>query len=197
MLRYCLALLVLMFASTVAAETVYVTDVLRLRLQAEPTDASAVVTTLGSGDRLEVIERAGFYAFVKTVDGQEGWAKTGFLVAEKPARAMLAEVQAELDALKASVAPDKQALEDLRTRVQALTQEAAEREQQRGQDATRLAELEAENRDYRERLSIGGWRLPWRWAAGGMLVALVGGLVAGMWWFDFRSRKRHGGFRIY
>jgi len=197
MLRNCLALLMLLISGTVAAETVYVTDVLRLRLQTEPTDASAVVTTLGSGDRLEVIERAGFYAFVKTVDGQEGWAKTGFLVAEKPARAMLAEVQAELDALKASVAPEKKALEDLRARVQVLTREAGEREQQRTQDTARIAELEAENQDFRERLSIGGWRLPWRWAAGGMLAALLGGLVAGMWWFDYRSRKRHGGFRIY
>jgi len=95
------------------------------------------------------------------------------------------------------VAPEKKALEDLRARVQVLTREAGEREQQRTQDTARIAELEAENQDFRERLSIGGWRLPWRWAAGGMLAALLGGLVAGMWWFDYRSRKRHGGFRIY
>ena len=89
------------------AETVFVTDELRLRLQAEPTDTSAVVANLGSGDRLELVDRAGFYSLVKTADGKEGWAKTAYLITEKPARAQLLELQAEFKTLQDSVAPDK------------------------------------------------------------------------------------------
>jgi len=179
------------------AETVYVTDVLRLRLQAEPTDASAVVTTMGSGDRLELVEKAGFYALVKTEDGQEGWAKATYLVSEKPARAQLAETQAELEKLRASTAPAQQQLRELRAKVDSLTEESAALHLEADAREKRLAELEAQNQEYAERLSIGGWRVPWRWAAGAMAVALLGGLFAGTWWFDYRSRKRHGGFRIY
>jgi len=184
-------------AGVAGAETVYVTDVLRLRLQAEPTDASAVVTTMDSGDRLEMVEKAGFYALVKTEDGQEGWAKATYLVSEKPARAQLAEVQAELEKLRASTAPAQEQLRELRAKVEALSQESAARQQEAEAGAQRVAELEAQNQEYAERLSIGGWRVPWRWAAAAMALTLVGGLLAGTWWFDYRSRKRHGGLRIY
>ena len=31
----------------------------------------------------------------------------------------------------------------------------------------------------------------------GAVASLVGGLLIAWWWFDRRSRLRHGGFRIY
>ena len=105
------------------AETVYVTDELRLRLQAEPTEASAVVASLGSGDRLELVERAGYFSLVKTADGKEGWAKTAYLITEKPARAQLLELQAEFKTLQDSVAPDKLELVSLQEQLQATGQE--------------------------------------------------------------------------
>jgi hypothetical protein len=32
---------------------------------------------------------------------------------------------------------------------------------------------------------------------GATSVCLIAGFLAGLWWIDYRSRKRHGGFRIY
>jgi SH3 domain protein len=179
------------------AETVFVTDELRLRLQAEPTDTSAVVANLGSGDRLELVDRAGFYSLVKTADGKEGWAKTAYLITEKPARAQLLELQAEFTALQDSVGPDKLELASVQEQLQATGQKLEQSQVEASARAARLEQLEQENVDYRQQLGIGEWKMPWRWAALGIGFSLLAGIALGMLWFDSRSRKRHGGFRIY
>lgn len=181
----------------VRAETVFVTDELRLRLQAEPTESSAVVANLGSGDRLELVERAGFFSLVKTADGKEGWAKSAYLITEKPARAQLLELQAEFTALQQSVAPDQAELASLREQLQATGQQLEQSQVDAGARAERLEQLERENAEYRQQLGIGEWKMPWRWALVGIGFSLLAGIGLGIWWFDSRSRKRHGGFRIY
>jgi len=179
------------------AETVYVTDELRLRLQAEPTEASAVVANLGSGDRLELVDRAGYFSLVKTTDGKEGWAKTAYLITEKPARTQLVELQAEFKALQDSVGPDKLELASLQEQLQITGQELEQSQVDASERAARLEQLEQENAEYQQQLGIGEWKMPWRWATAGIVFSLLAGIVLGMLWFDSRSRKRHGGFRIY
>lgn len=189
--------MLLVMAPGLRAETVYVTDELRLRLQAEPTESSAVVANLGSGDRLELVERAGFFSLVKTADGKEGWAKSAYLITEKPARAQLLELQKELSALRESVEPDKAELASLQEQVQATGQQLEQSQVEASIRAERLEQLEQENTEYRQQLGIGEWKMPWRWALLGIGFSLLAGIGFGTWWFDRRSRKRHGGFRIY
>jgi hypothetical protein len=46
-------------------------------------------------------------------------------------------------------------------------------------------------------MSLYQFSLPWPMVLGAAVVSLALGFVAGMWWIDHRSRRRHGGFRIY
>jgi cbb3-type cytochrome oxidase subunit 3 len=39
--------------------------------------------------------------------------------------------------------------------------------------------------------------MPLPWVAGALGVCLLAGFLVGLWWVDYRSRKRHGGIRIY
>ena len=39
--------------------------------------------------------------------------------------------------------------------------------------------------------------VPLTWVAGVIALCLVVGFLVGLWWVDHRSRKRHGGIRIY
>src|SRR5690606_14220547 len=95
-------LLLLLGAAAARAETLYVTDMLRLGLHRASDTSDSPFTTLVSGTALEVLERTTYYARVRTPDGTEGWVKATYLVAEPPARARLHELEAEVERLKRS-----------------------------------------------------------------------------------------------
>ncbi len=197
-LRLVTSLVLFLAALPVAhAETVYVTDELTLRLQAEPAEASAVVATLRSGDQLEMLDRAGFFALVKTVDGKKGWAKAGYLITEKPARARLQEMETELQALRVVAEPAQAEMAKAREQAADLTQKLQQSQLELSARGATIEQLEWDIAEYKQQLGIGDWKVPWRWAAAAVFLALFGGVVLGMWWLDSRSRKRHGGFRIY
>jgi SH3 domain protein len=179
------------------AETVFVTDELSLRLQAAPEESSQVLGSLRSGDRLELLEKSGFFALVKTEDGKQGWAKAAYLISERPARARLQEMEAELTTLRAGVEPIQKELASARQQSRELGQKLETSEQALGERTAALGQVEQENAELRQRLGIGGWSVPLRWVGVAMLLSLACGIGLGIWWFDFRSRKRHGGFRIY
>ncbi|MCW8845107.1 MAG: TIGR04211 family SH3 domain-containing protein [Gammaproteobacteria bacterium] len=179
------------------AETVYVTDELTLRLQAEPTEASAVVATLRSGDKLELLDKAGFFALVKTADGKQGWAKSGYLITERPARARLQEMETELQALRAVAEPAQAEMAKAQEQAADLTQKLQQSQQELSKRGATIEQLEWDIAEYKQQLGIGDWKISWRWAALGVFLALLAGVVLGMWWLDRRSRQRHGGFRIY
>ena len=41
------------------------------------------------------------------------------------------------------------------------------------------------------------WKSLWAAETLVFVVLLIGGFLLGLWWVDQRSRKRHGGIRIY
>ena len=59
------------------------------------------------------------------------------------------------------------------------------------------AELAEENTEFRERQAQKRLLVPLQWVGGVAAACLVGGLLLGLWWTDYRSRRRHGGIRIY
>ncbi|MGB5335249.1 MAG: hypothetical protein WBN07_06490, partial [Woeseiaceae bacterium] len=70
--------------------------------------------------------------------------------------------------------------------------------------AEKLAAAEAEIESLsEENASIQGMKerykgsLPLNWVGAAIGVCLIGGFLAGLWWVDHSSRKRHGGVRIY
>jgi hypothetical protein len=60
-----------------------------------------------------------------------------------------------------------------------------------------MEELVEANERYISRQAQYQYSLPLTWVAGAMAVCLIAGILGGMWWLDYRSRKRHGGIRVY
>lgn len=194
-----LAALLLAIASAADAQTqtAYVTDVLRLGLHRAADTSDRPFRSLESGQEMTVLERSRLYARVRLPDGTEGYVKAGFLVDDKPARLVvdetrnaLAQTQASLDALREEYSGSAARIEGLESDLSgardALTELRAE------YDAAVAA-----NEAYERKMRLYGLSLPWPIALGSVLVALMLGFVGGFWWIDSRSRKRHGGFRIY
>jgi SH3 domain protein len=188
-----LALLPLM----AAAETAYVTDNLRLGLhQAEDTSDRAF-RFLDSGQPMEVLISGGSYANVRLPDGTEGWVKSAYLVDEKPAKLIVAETIAERDALAVELDQAKQAFAEPAATIDALKNDAAVLTSELENAKTQVADLQSEVESIQGMKERYRGSVPLNWVGGAILVCLIAGFLGGLKWVDYRSRKRHGGIRIY
>jgi SH3 domain protein len=184
-------------AGVAGADPAYVTDSLRLGLYADADGGGDPIETLASGNAVEVLERNGGYARVRTAAGSEGWVKAAYLVTKKPALARVAELEAEIDDLKNDVASAREAQHAAEEQIDKLNNRAASSSGSTEALQETVGTLRNENEAYAERLE--GYRrtLPLQWVVAALVVVLVGGFLAGLWWLDSLIRRRHGGFRIY
>ena len=72
-----------------AAQTVYVTDQLSLKLREMPASDGTVVMTLKSGDKLTLIEKQNGFSKVRTGEGKSGWVQSWYVSPEKPVTYLL------------------------------------------------------------------------------------------------------------
>lgn len=191
---------VLLFcAATVVAraETAYVTDQLRLGLHRAPDTSDRAFRTLESGQALEILSQNRNYAQVRLPDGTVGYVKVAYTVNEKPATLIVAETRAENERLAAELAQAKAQFAEPAAAIGKLQQQVSQQETELAASALQIDELTDANARYLSRQEQYQYSLPLSWVAGAMLVCLVVGVLAGMWWIDYRSRKRHGGIRVY
>ena len=180
-----------------AAETAYVTDNLKLGLyEAEDTSGRAF-RTLDSGQSMEVLIRAVNYANVRLPDGTEGWVKSAYLVDDKPAKLIVEETIVERDALAAELELAKQAFAEPAATIDALRNETSALTAQLESAQGEITALQEENASIQGMKKQYKGSLPLRWVGSATLVCLIVGLLGGLWWSDYRSRRRHGGIRIY
>jgi len=179
------------------AETAYITDNLRLGLHQAADTSDRAFQTLESGQELEIISRNRNYANVRLPDGVEGYVKAAYLVSEKPAKLIVAETQATVETLQAELGELKAAFAAPAATIERLEQQLTASQTEASQSVARISELTTELGDYRDRQDQYKYSLPFTWVGGAMLVCLLAGFLGGLWWVDMRSRRRHGGIRIY
>jgi SH3 domain protein len=179
------------------AETAYVTDQLRLGLHRAEDTSDRSFRTLESGQEVEILSQTRNYANVRLPDGTAGYVKLAYLVTDKPAALIVAETQAENEKLQQELARMKSQFTGPAATIDALEQQVAQQHAALDEGNRRIAELRAQNEDYLSRQGQYRYSLPVSWVIGATSVCLVAGFLAGLWWIDYRSRKRHGGFRLY
>ncbi len=178
-------------------ETMYVTDIVQLGMHRAEDTSDEAFQNLVSGTEVTVLERATNFARIRTADGAEGWVRSFYLIAEKPARTRVAELESRVETLEQDLA---EALADSESATAAAGNAAVGVEAERATaeaERTRLADLERENQAYFERFERYRGTIPWPWVLGAVLVALGGGFLAGYWWLDATIRRRYGGFKMY
>ena len=189
--------LLLAFSGTAFAETAYITDNLRLGLHQAPDTSDRAFRTLESGQEIEILSRDRNYAHVQLPDGVQGYVKAAYLVFEKPAKLIVSETQARVDEPEEELSRTKAAFaapgETIATLEAQLEQSQAELEQV----SSNVIELTSENEKYRRRHEQFKFSVPLSWVGGAVAICLLAGFLTGMWWIDYRSRKRHGGIRVY
>jgi SH3 domain protein len=179
------------------AETAYVTDQLRLGLHRAEDTSDRSFRTLESGQEVEILSQTRNYANVRLPDGTVGYVKVAYLVTDKPAALIVLQTQAENERLQQELERTKSQFAGPAATIDALERQVAEQHAALEEGNRRIAELRAQNADYLGRQAQYRNSLPVSWVVGATSVCLVAGFLAGLWWIDYRSRKRHGGFRIY
>ena len=178
-------------------ETAYVTDNLRLGLHQAPDTSDRAFRYLDSGQPMEILTRDRNYANVRLPDNTEGWVKNAYLVDDKPAKLIVAEITAERDGLIVELEETRQAFAAPAATIEALQADAAAFDATLAEANTRISELTAENASFAGMKEQYRGSLPLSWVGAATGVCLVAGFLLGMWWVDKRSRARHGGIRIY
>ncbi len=181
----------------VAAQTAYVTDTLQLGLHQAADTSDRPFRNLDSGQEMEVPSRTRYYANVRLPDGTEGYVKAAFLVDQKPAKLIVAETQAEVDRLTAELEETKRAFAAPAATIDSLREQTANLQAKLDSSEANAVELSDDNERLRNRQAQYKNTMPLQWVAGAVGACLVGGFLLGLWWTDYRSRKRHGGIRIY
>jgi len=195
-MRFVIGLLALL-PLLAAAETGYVTDRLVLGLhQAEDTSDRAF-RSLESGQEFEVLSRDRLYAHIQLPNGTQGYVKAAYLVYEKPAKLIVSQTQAEVERLTTELEEARQAFAEPAAAIDKLNADAAALQGDLDTNRARVEELEKENAAYQSRAARYQYSLPVSWVGGAIALCLIAGFVGGLWWVDQRSRRRHGGIRIY
>lgn len=182
---------------TSLAETAYVTDNLRLGFHQMPDTSDRAGRYLDSGQAMEILTRDRNYANVRLPDGAEGWVKAAYLVDDKPAKLIVAEISTERDALIAELDSTKASFAAPAATIDALRNDTAALDEKLATANARILELESESESLEGLKAQYRGSLPISWVAVAIGVCLIAGILLGMWWIDHRSRRRHGGIRIY
>jgi SH3 domain protein len=184
-------------AASASAETLYVTDSLRLALYESEDTSDKPLSNLVSGTPVQLLERSASLARVRTPAGEEGWVKATFLVPDKPARTRVAELEAELASLRSENAEYRGARATANESADQLARSVAASKDSADAMHDAVGKLERENAAYAARLDNYRGSLPMPWVAAALLLALIGGFAGGLWWLDALVRRRHSGFRVY
>lgn len=181
--------LVLAFAGSAVAETVYVHDYLRLSVRTSPTAGAESIEVVATGDALTVLERAEDYIRVRTAGGAEGWVSKAYVSSEQPARMQLeqlrqeyARIEGETERLRGELSAGTARSEAVAKQLDAAARENEALQQQLGRYTSSSATL---LRDY-----------AWLIRGVAVIALLLLGFMLGVRWYKRRLAARLGGLEI-
>lgn len=188
-MRQALFLLLMLALAPVLAETVYISDVLRVGVRAAPNSTDVPITVVTSGTELTVLERQSGHMRVRTTGGVEGWISDVYATNEVPARLRLERLEQERERLKKE-------LEQLRSSAGASGEQAA-------QQAARIAALQEENTQLQARtaeltaqLQVKEGGYAWVFYTLALIALFLLGAYLGVRWDQERVAQRFGGLEL-
>lgn len=173
--------------AALAGDTLYVVEQVVVGVNANPDGSGERVGSLKSGDRVELIERAGESVHVRLPDGRDGWLRAIYVSGDEPMRPRLQQSEAEVARLKAEVSRLEAQLAGAASMRSAAAATTPPPEDTPAATAVPLFNATPEP----------GARRVWPWSLLTGLIALAVGFVLGWRTLDRTIRRKYGGLKIY
>lgn len=170
------------------AETVYVSDSLRVGVRSEPNNTVPPHGVVVTGMQLEVLERAHGYIKIRNGKGVEGWIKDVYVTTDKPAKLELSDMQKEQATLQSKLAEQEKRIKDNNARTGALS---AELDKLKSENRRLQTQVKVTVSDTKDNQTV-GYLLYAAW----LVMVAVAGFVAGAVWHRRQAMKRLGGLRV-
>jgi hypothetical protein len=171
------------------AETLYVIEQLMVAVSSAPDPSGERIATLKSGDRVEMLERAGEQVHVRLASGREGWVRASYLSTDEPLRVRLAQRDAELARLNDEVsllkAQPRAAPPAVGGAAAAASATAAAADPATPPPGALFSAGEERPRPL------------WPWTLAAALIGCGIGFGLGAFMLDRHIRRKYGGLRIY
>lgn len=174
------------------AETLYVIEHLVVSVNSAPDGSGERVSSIRSGDRVELLERQDNQARIRLPSGAEGWVKASYLSPELPLRQRLSAREEEIAKLRANVSRLESELAAARAAASATATPASDPDPVPDTQAEPPRNPSLFNTQPRK---SGG--AAWYTVAAGSIVSLLLGFALGWRVLDRRIRRKYGGLKIY
>lgn len=169
------------------AETVYVSDNLRVGVRPEPDSGYAPVGVVLTGMKLEVLDRQQGYLKIKTDDGLIGWIKDIYVIEKAPAILKLQRLQSKHAKLSAQVKEMQETLSALESANNVLNEQVDQLKQERSR--LQLLQAKSISREQQENST-------WYWWIIALAIVVASGFIGGIQWNRHQAMKRLGGLRV-
>jgi len=209
--RFCgILLLSCLFATAAGAETVYVSDMLKLTLRTGPSTENKILAVIESGQQLELLEPGNEWSRVQLPNGKEGWVLSRYLTPDETSNFRLERLQAqhknltvqaaelleenkalkaENEKLRAEFETNEKEMVKARTDYETLKAEAAEFLTLKSRHATavsKLAEQTARAQELEKQLTQLEMSTYIKWFLAGSGVLIIGFLIG----FSTKRQRR-------
>lgn len=145
----CGVLLILcLFATTIQAETMYISDNLRITLRSGPSTENKILAVLESGQTVDVVQKGDEWSQVKMLNGKEGWALSRYLSPEPTHRLRLERLQGKHKNLMAQAAELIEENNRLKAENKQFKTEAETTQKQLQKTSTEFETLKSEASEY-------------------------------------------------
>ena len=100
---YTLFILIIILISSLSAQadSMYVTDVLKVTLRTGPSVNNKIIKMVESGQKIEVIEPGQEWSLVRLDDGMEGWILNRYMISDETNKIKLVKLESNYLKLKA------------------------------------------------------------------------------------------------
>jgi len=177
------------YAQVVNAETVYVSDNLRVGVRPKPDSSIAPINVVTSGMHLTVIESEAGYIKIRTTTGITGWVKEVYMTKDIPVREKFDSLNVKYEQQNITIVDLKKTIDSLTKIKVALITDLGKERIEKSEIKLELAQVLEEK--YVENLGNSQSSL--------IIIALtlfVVAFIIGMLWYRFLVTRRLGGLRL-